>query len=245
MSEEDGPRGGIGQSTMDLAADLAHLHASADLTARFQVFAENLGFSELSCFKVPDPGEPLEQCMHMCTRPKAWIEHYSSQGYVAVDPIVQEVFRSTRAYQWSDILKRPTVPAIAHQIQNERLEFGYSDGLVVPIYETKGYAGLVVLAGEGEVTPQVKATLTIASVFVHNRLVTVGRQRLLPDDLLTIREIECLNWAAEGKSDWEIGQILKISSKTVNYHIENVKRKYRVPTRVQAIVYAFRHGKLG
>ena len=45
--------------------------------------------------------------------------------------------------------------------------------LIVPIYETKGYAGLVSLAGEVEVTSQVKSTLTVASVFVHNRLVTL------------------------------------------------------------------------
>ena len=79
---------------------------------------------------------------------------------------------------------------------------------------------------------------------MHNRLATLLRAQILPDDLLTTREIECLNWAAEGKSDWEIGQILHISSKTVNYHIENIKRKFGVPTRVQAIVSAFRYGKL-
>ncbi len=195
--------------------------------------------------KVPDPGEPLDQCLHMSTRPQAWLDRYADQDYVRVDPIVQEVFRSTGSYRWDDIMRRPAADPVVDQIRSERAEFGLHDGLVVPIYETKGYAGLVSLAGEAEVTPQLKSTMTVASVFVHNRLVTLSREKLLPDDLLTAREIECITWAAEGKSDWEIGQILKISSKTVNYHIENTKRKFGVPTRVQAIVYAFRYGKLG
>ena len=236
---------GLGQTTLELATDLARLTSPGAVSARFQIFAEALGFASVACFKVPDPGEPLEQCMQMCTRPQAWIDRYIEQGYVRVDPLVLEVFRSTGTYRWTEIMSRPAADPVVDQIRSERAEFGLHDGLNVPIYESKGYAGLVSLAGEGEITAQVKSTLTVASVFVHNRLVTLSREKLLPDDLLTAREIECLTWAAEGKSDWEIGQILKISSKTVNYHIENTKRKFGVPTRVQAIVYAFRYGKLG
>ena len=45
-----------------------------------------------------------------------------------------------------------------------------------------------------------------------------------------------------GKTDWEISQILGISAKTVNFHVENVKRKYGVTTRIQAIVAGLRDG---
>ena len=53
---------------------------------------------------------------------------------------------------------------------------------------------------------------------------------------LSNREREVLQWAAVGKSDWEIGEILSISEKTANAHIENVKRKYGVTSRVHAVV---------
>ena len=245
MTEDPRPSGGLGQTTLEMASDLARLTSAGSVGLRFQKFAEQLGFQSVACFKVPDPGEPLEQCMHMCTRPQAWVDRYLEKDYVRADPLVHEVFRATGSFRWIDVMNRPGADPIVDQIRSERAEFDLHDGIVVPIYESKGYAGLVSLAGEGEVMPAIKSTLTIASVFLHNRLVTLGREKLLPDDLLTAREIECLTWAAEGKSDWEIGQILKISSKTVNYHIENTKRKFGVPTRVQAIVYAFRYGKLG
>ena len=50
------------------------------------------------------------------------------------------------------------------------------------------------------------------------------------------RETEVTRWIAEGKTDWEIGQILGIGAKTVNFHAENVKRKCGVATRVQAVI---------
>jgi DNA-binding CsgD family transcriptional regulator len=62
---------------------------------------------------------------------------------------------------------------------------------------------------------------------------------------VTPRETEILSWVAAGKSDWAIGQILRISGKTVNFHVENAKRKLGVGTRVQAAVVAMRCGKLG
>jgi len=59
---------------------------------------------------------------------------------------------------------------------------------------------------------------------------------------VTARESEILSWVAIGKSDWAIGRLLKISGKTVNFHVENAKRKFGVATRVQAVVAALRIG---
>jgi LuxR family transcriptional regulator, quorum-sensing system regulator LasR len=59
---------------------------------------------------------------------------------------------------------------------------------------------------------------------------------------VTRRECQILGWIAAGKSDWAIGRILNISGKTVNFHVENAKRKFGVGTRVQAVVAAMREG---
>jgi DNA-binding CsgD family transcriptional regulator len=62
---------------------------------------------------------------------------------------------------------------------------------------------------------------------------------------VTPRESEVLAWVAAGKSDWAIGRLLNISGKTVNFHVENAKRKFGVATRVQAVVIAMRCGIIG
>ena len=55
---------------------------------------------------------------------------------------------------------------------------------------------------------------------------------------LNEREIECLTWSARGKTSPEIAQIVSISKRTVNFHIENACRKLNVATRTEAVVKA-------
>ena len=53
---------------------------------------------------------------------------------------------------------------------------------------------------------------------------------------LTPRQRDCVVLAAQGKSDWEIGQLLGISESTVHTHIEDAKRRFGVSTRIQLVV---------
>ena len=61
---------------------------------------------------------------------------------------------------------------------------------------------------------------------------------------LTHREMECLTWCSTGKSSWEIGQILKCTEATVNFHILNLRRKLHATSRRQAVVNAIHCGLL-
>jgi DNA-binding CsgD family transcriptional regulator len=51
---------------------------------------------------------------------------------------------------------------------------------------------------------------------------------------LSPRELECLKWVLDGKSDTDIGKILGILHTTAHFHIERVKKKLGVRTRTQA-----------
>jgi len=55
---------------------------------------------------------------------------------------------------------------------------------------------------------------------------------------LTPRETEILNWIKEGKTSWEIGIILHISERTVNFHASSIKKKLDSNTRSQAVAKA-------
>ena len=52
---------------------------------------------------------------------------------------------------------------------------------------------------------------------------------------LSDREKECLFWASEGKTSWEIATILGISERTVNFHLNQVTNKTDSKNRNQAI----------
>ncbi len=62
--------------------------------------------------------------------------------------------------------------------------------------------------------------------------------------LLSAREIECLDWSAQGKTSAEIGIILGISQRTVYFHLKNAATKLGVYTTRHAIRQAFMMGIL-
>jgi DNA-binding response OmpR family regulator len=71
------------------------------------------------------------------------------------------------------------------------------------------------------------------------RLARVARSALWPKQFqLREREVETLTWAARGKTFEEIGTILSLSRRTVEFHLENARRKLGVATRTQALVKA-------
>jgi LuxR family quorum-sensing transcriptional regulator LasR len=61
---------------------------------------------------------------------------------------------------------------------------------------------------------------------------------------LTRRELEVLQWVMAGKSSWEIARITSCSEATVNFHLANVRQKFDVNTRQQAVVKAIALGLL-
>jgi len=77
--------------------------------------------------------------------------------------------------------------------------------------------------------------------------VTVSRdERYLPgDSLLSMREIECLSWVAQGKTDFEIGIILGCTHAGVRYHITRACAKLGASNRTQSVFRACQLGYLG
>lgn len=59
---------------------------------------------------------------------------------------------------------------------------------------------------------------------------------------LTPREIEILDYVAQGNSNKEIAFQLRISDQTVKNHITSILRKLAVNDRTQAVIFALRHG---
>lgn len=59
---------------------------------------------------------------------------------------------------------------------------------------------------------------------------------------LSVREVEVLDCVAQGLSNREIADALFITEQTVKNHMTSVLRKLEVTDRVQAVLYAVKHG---
>jgi DNA-binding NarL/FixJ family response regulator len=95
----------------------------------------------------------------------------------------------------------------------------------------------VVARGEALLSPSVTRRV-IQEVTRHHRPVPPA-----PDlDRLTERELEVLRLVAEGLTNAEIAARLYVSEATVKTHTSNLLAKLGLRDRVQAVIFAYKHG---
>lgn len=233
----------IAEAALDLAISVEKETTAAAVSGRFQRFIEDDGFTSVVCLVV-DKTRPLAASdILMSTRPKDWLASYLAEGHMAFDPVLAAAHRTKNAFAWSDVVDYRRLEPAARKVMGHAAQHGMRDGFVIPIRGPRRAIGLVSLAGpRRRLSEANRAVLALVGTYVHQRLVALSHQRIDASVNLTKREVEIARWIAAGKSDWQIGQILAISAKTVNYHVENIKRKFGVASRVQAVLAASSQG---
>jgi DNA-binding CsgD family transcriptional regulator len=82
--------------------------------------------------------------------------------------------------------------------------------------------------------------------FICGYVKVMDKAQWIPSDVkLSKREIECLRWAAVGKTDSEVALILGRSCATIRFHIHNAATKLNAVNRSQAVFKAGQLGYLG
>ena len=76
-------------------------------------------------------------------------------------------------------------------------------------------------------------------MIVNARLAGVARNEMWPKlAMLNDREIEALTWVARGKTSAQIADIIGLSKRTVDFHLDNARIKLDAATRTQAAIKA-------
>jgi DNA-binding response OmpR family regulator len=128
-----------------------------------------------------------------------------------------------------DLLERLT----ALEPRFARMPFVFLTALADHDNELKGWQ----LGADDYVTKPVD--FDVLAAVIESRLRRVARSAVWPRQIaLGERERETLTWAARGKTFAEIGEILGLSRRTVEFHLDNARRKLGVPTRTQALIKA-------
>jgi LuxR family quorum sensing-dependent transcriptional regulator len=215
--------------------------ALIDVTGRF-------GLTALLAGTVPKPGTPQEdQRSHvlLCDWPKDWMERYVAMNYVDRDPLVTFMKRSPSAVYWHDAIEKVGADRDGRRVYGDAGAFKLKDGFAMPLVTLEGEVVMVSLGGEEvELSDEAVGVISLASTFAIGRAMQLASAAPVIEHKpeLTVREKECMRWAALGKSEWEISQILGISEHTSEKHLLNAKAKLGAANRVQAVAEAIRHG---
>ncbi|RMB07676.1 LuxR family transcriptional regulator [Eilatimonas milleporae] len=213
-----------------------------DLRRAFASEIAQLGFGKHICISLVDMNNPPPNAIQIFDYPPAWIERYKREGYFRDDVVLKTAFSNIGPYRWSSLDRSDKRN---RRIFAEAEQYGIREGMTVPVTLPGHYPCCVNMAGaHTDVDPATFHILhLLAEYYVLKIVELTGRQTQLFDPpSLTPRERECLVWMAKGKSDYEIGRILSISARTVNGYMENIRKKFNVSTRTQAVALAVSGG---
>ncbi|MCA1440513.1 autoinducer binding domain-containing protein [Ensifer sp. IC4062] len=207
--------------------------------------ADAYGFRGFLVLSVPDVGcHSLAAQALMTTWPSEFLRSYDSARLIDGSPVIQRLRRSTIPFTYD-----------AHQLARRRLDgkgdaavcvfeaAGLPRGLYLPVHDASGRRAAVAFGGSRElVSSDEMQALNLWAGLLYSRLSEVrGRDRRGPGSL-SRREIECLRWAAAGKTTVEMARIMALSEYTVNHYLNRATRKLDSVNRVQTVAKAMRAG---
>ncbi len=210
------------------------------------LLARRQGFDQVVYGVVGSRQEKLESAFLQSNYSSSWRDRYDADRLHYVDPTVTHCLASSLPIVWEpDTFSGPR----QREFYEEACGHGIRSGITFPIHGPNGEFGVVSFASDAlpdpREAPQAMSSLALIRDYAfESSLRFVRPQQLQDKPRLTKRELEVLKWVMVGKSSWEISKITNCSEATVNFHIGNVRQKFGVSTRQQALVKAIGMGIL-
>lgn len=178
--------------------------------------------------------------------PSAWQSQYQAKNYLAIDPSVQQAIRSPLPIIWTNDLFKST-PDLWEEARSFGLRFGWAQS----IRDFNGVASMLTLARSNDPITNAELDAMRYKMVWLTQAAHIGMSRclvpkLMPDVSVKLskREIEVLQWTADGKTSNEISCILNIAERTINFHINNIVTKMSAANKTSAVIKAAMLGLL-
>ena len=246
---------------LDVIDDMRGAATLPDLAATFHDAVKAFGFDNYTCLSLTDfsridmnryfrkdevdySAVPKDVALFLQYFPREWADHYWTQNYGLIDPILRYGLDKHAPFEWRDATRDLTRAQM--QFFDEASTYDVADGITVPINQRGQLPVTINLIGSDfDRSRETQSALYLISLYFQAQAHKMHAAPFTPAGRgLTERQREVLMWTACGKSSDEIGEILNISTSTVIHHIEAAKRHYGVNTRVQAVVKAVHFGEI-
>jgi DNA-binding CsgD family transcriptional regulator len=171
-----------------------------------------------------------------------WTDRYLGRRYDHLDPVIVRAEAGIEPFLWGEQLLADKGSEAEARFFEEASGFGIRHGFTVPIREPRTRVSAVTFAVdqsasafEQSIAAHGKVLQLMAIYFHRHARQILAADRVVNGVRLTRRELECLQWAAHGKSAGDIGTILGISRKTAAFHLDNLRAKLDVRSTSQAV----------
>lgn len=206
----------------------------------------NLGFRQWAYQVVRAEALADERPVILTTFPEAWYQHYTKSSYNLIDPVVIHGPKQVIPFLWSSMSFGFKPSADQTRLFSEAAEFGLAEGLGVPIHGAQGSFAMASMVSDVP-TAELQRLLSsygdvvhLASLAFHSHArdhLALGRSGQEDVDL-SRREREVLLWTARGKTRSEIGDILGLSHRTVEFYLLNARNKLGTANSLETVLRA-------
>jgi len=176
--------------------------------------------------------------------PVGYLDHYTALYWDRIDPILQHAQSARMPFRWSDLVGRVHLTNRQRAFFSESRELGVHSGITLPLHGPGTDVDLISLSmrDQPDLVCDRLAMLHAVSVQYWLRFGELNDRPKRSVPRLTEKELECLKWCKEGKTNWEIGEITSTSEKTIEFHLSNAIRKLGACNRITAVVIGIQSG---
>lgn len=175
-----------------------------------------------------------------------WARHYWEEKYLNADAAVHLAMQRASMFSWSEVEAQRLPKTSARLFDEIRDCMQIKGGLVIPVHDELGFAGIVALHHEDKELPRrTSQALKMISMYAVERAKELYLEAAPLAPLpcpLSMRQREILAYAAQGKSETDTGEILGLASSTIREHLEKVRQVLGVRTKMQAAAIAVHRG---
>jgi len=214
------------------------------LAQAFQRSTEALGFRHFACCSHVDPLKPPRRAVMLHSYPKEWAQLFSELELFDIDPVFLHASRSLVPFFWDTQAFHDELSPPQQEMFHEARRYGLTRGYTVPIHSVDAprdfRASCSVVPDSDSLEPAAYQAVQLMTFYLYDTASKDAQEKDPPpvQQPLSRRERQCLELAAQGKSDWVSSRILGLSERTVHNHVENAKRRLQVATRMQAVMHA-------
>lgn len=232
----------FGQEALHFIGELDRVTTTEAVAERMARIASRFGFDALFIGgHKAHPRLTFNEILFATKCPPEFQRVYHENGYIRIDPTLKRALASPQAFDFATANYGKKDGERVPEIMSLLEDFQFSSGLVIPIHARDGYEGAVGLVGHKlDLSVESRPNILLMAHYAYERLcqLAAGARPIRPP--LTLREREVLAWSAQGKSAWEIGEILNLAKRTIDEHAKTAMRKLDARTRTQAVAIAIR-----
>lgn len=187
---------------------------------------------------------------HSSSNFEPWHKHYISEDYEQIDTTLTQTYQTTLPVYWE--LQQQYLDATnarEKQMRLDGIKFGVEKGLSIPIHgPNDDFAILLVLQMKNETClnnwSEIQDELTmLAKAYYHHVQKALVCEAESPNKFqLSQREIQCILLTAKKHKVTEIANFLKITERTVNFHLQSANKKLGVQNKYESVAKALSKG---